>query len=134
MDIKEFLDRSAGKWFAQRTQYHLSEGKAENSKSEINIEMLSADCQEVVSICQQNQIEPRVTLGGQKISWDNSVDWGKTKQKGTTIIVFLPDGELLNAGKLLSTADKTQQQLIEGSYILAADEALTLVTKNSKLC
>ncbi|HEY9822392.1 MAG TPA: phycobiliprotein lyase, partial [Candidatus Sericytochromatia bacterium] len=53
MDIKEFFEQSAGKWFSQRTSHHLAFRQAENGKSNITIEMLGADDPEVVKLCEQ---------------------------------------------------------------------------------
>ncbi len=127
MDIKEFLDLSAGKWFAQRTRYNLDSQKTENSKSEIKIEILSHDTPEMIRLCQQNHIDPGITLGGKKVSWDNSVDWGKTKQNGCAIVIFIADRDSLQIGKLLRTIGNPQPKLIAGRYIMGNDEALTLI-------
>lgn len=125
MDIKEFLDLSAGKWFSQRTNYLLngSENKAQNNKADLTIELISKDDSRVVQICQAGKINPDLSLGGTVQSWDNSVDWGKPKQAGSSTIVLIPDGENDRAGKLLRQGDTK----VCGNYILGDDEALTLV-------
>ncbi|MGK7873556.1 MAG: phycobiliprotein lyase [Xenococcaceae cyanobacterium] len=132
MEIKEFLELSAGKWFSQRTSYHLDREKAENSKSEIIIEMLSPDHPEVVKLCEQHKINPSFTLGGTKASWDNSVDWGKAKQKGSTMIILVPDADNHQIGKLLRTMGNPKTTLIAGRYIMGNDEALTLIVEEGR--
>ncbi|MBR8829336.1 MAG: phycobiliprotein lyase [Gomphosphaeria aponina SAG 52.96 = DSM 107014] len=122
MQIKEFLKLSVGKWFAQRTSYHLQEEKADNSKSEMTIELLAPDAPELIQLCQQNQSDPKFTLAT-KTSWDNSVDWGKTKQTGATTIILLPDAENQQIGKLITGEQKS------GQYHLGEDEALTLIVE-----
>jgi hypothetical protein len=129
MEIKDFLELCAGNWFSQRTSYHLEQQQAENSKSELTIELLSPDRPEVSQLCQQFRIDPRASLGGTKVSWDNSVDWGKTKQKGYSILVLIPDPENLQIGQLLQSF-KTPQK---GRYILGNDEALTLIVEGDNI-
>ena len=129
MDIKEFLELSVGNWFSQRTGYHLEQEKSENSKSDISIERLPQEDPEVVKLCELYQINPSVTLGGVKTSWDNSVDWGKAKQRGSTLIVLLPQVNNYQAGKLLRTRGNLQPQRVTGRYILGNDEALSLIVE-----
>ena len=128
MDIKEFLDLTIGKWFSQRASYHLDRQKAEHSKGELTIEMLSVDNSEILNLCEQHQINPHNSLGGIKTSWDNSVDWGKPKQKGSTIITVIPDVDNPQVGKLVG-----QNQVNAGRYILGNDEALTLIIEDGKI-
>ncbi|MCU0534625.1 MAG: phycobiliprotein lyase [Hydrococcus sp. Prado102] len=132
MKIEEFLEMCAGKWFSQRTSYHLDRTQVENSKSEITIERLSSDSREVVALCEQHNIDPSTTLGGTKASWDNSVDWGKTKQIGSAIVVVVPDRENPQVGKILQTAGTLSKTPVSGRYVLGNDEALTLIVEEEK--
>jgi len=125
MEIKEFIELSVGQWFAQRTTYQLQEEKADNSKSEITLEMLSQDNSELVKICQKHQIEPNLTIAT-KSSWDNSVDWGKAKETGFNLLILVPDTQNQQVGKLL-TGNLTQQKI--GHYQMGEDEALTLIVE-----
>ena len=127
MDIKEFLKQSAGKWFSQRTRYDLNGEKAENNKSDLVIEILSEGNPELVQFCQQNQLDPQLIILGKKISWDNSVDWGKTKDLGSAIVFFLLDSADLNRGKIMRSDNSQPPQFIPGRYLFGEDEALTLI-------
>lgn len=131
MEINEFIELGIGQWFSLRTSYHLDDNKTDNSKSDITIERLSVDHPEVVNLCQQRKIDPTITLGGTKISWDTSVDWGKTKQVGSSLMILIPDGDNLQMGQLLHRRH-LQQTVISGRYILGNDEALTLITEEGK--
>lgn len=126
MDIREFWHLNAGKWFSLRTNYYLHTGKAENSKADIAIEIVAPDRAQIVQLCQQNNIDPNHSLGGALHSWDNSVDWGKPKQQGSSLIVLIPDGNNSRIGRLLKKAGHHQQASSCGNYILGEDEALTL--------
>jgi hypothetical protein len=119
MDIKEFVGLCTGKWFSQRTSF---QAKVESSKAEITVEFLAAEHPECVKLCEQYQIQPNLALGGTKASWDSG-DFGKNKQTGSTLLVWIPDdsanGRIL---RFLSQGQATAQ----GKYCLGTDEALTL--------
>jgi hypothetical protein len=133
MKIEEFLEMCAGKWFSQRTSYYLDRTHVENSKSDITIERLSSDSREVIALCEQHNINPSTTLGGTKALWDNSVDWGQTKQIGSAIVVVIPDSDNPKVGKILQTAGTLLNNPFSGRYILGNDEALTLIVEDEKI-
>ncbi len=125
MDIKEFIHLSAGKWFSQRSIHHLDEDKTENNKAEITVETLPSDLPDLVQLCQKNQINPNDTLAGMKVSWDNSVDWGKPKEKGFSTIILVSDRDNPQSGKLLTLMDRKDVNV--GRYLLDEDESLSLM-------
>jgi hypothetical protein len=63
MDIQEFINLCAGKWFSQRTSYQLAAQKVANNKAEITIDLLAAD---VVKLCLENNCQSQSSLGGWK--------------------------------------------------------------------
>jgi phycoerythrin-associated linker protein len=126
MDIKEFFELSAGKWFAQRTHYDLAGQQAGSSKSEIIIEFLPSQAPEVLQLCQRAGVRPGSAGDGLKISWDNSVDWGKPKQVGFTLLVPIPDPERPQTGQLLRNSSISPEEALKGRYTLGTDKALTL--------
>jgi phycoerythrin-associated linker protein len=127
MDLQEFLESSAGNWFAQRTSYNLAQGNCENNKAEITVEKLSSEHPEVIELCQKNSLKPNLSCGGIKVSWDNSVDWGKPKDKGYSMLVFIPDEDKTETGKILRHNNQSISTMTLGRYILAEDESLTLI-------
>ena len=129
MDIRQFLDLSAGKWFSQRTNYLLSGDKAANSKADITIELIFQDDVRMIQLCQEYNINPQDCLAGAVQSWDTSVDWGKPKQLGSSAIALIPDPENNSQGKLLTQVHTAAM----GHYILGEDEALTLIIDTQEL-
>lgn len=131
MDINKFLEQNEGKWFSQRTIYNLNQETAENSKSNLSIELLKPDNEMLVKLCQQQEINPTAAIGAIKTNWDNSIDGGKKAEKGTNLLVLIANDEQTQEGKiLLSNQNKTASV---GSYVLGEDEALTLILKENKL-
>lgn len=126
MEIQKFLDLSVGNWFCQRTSYLLNPETAENSKSELQITSLDLEHPEVVKLCEEHNINPQQAHGGIKSAWDNSVDWGKPKAQGFSILIVIADSEQTQQGKILQTTNLRQEPSFSGSYIIGNDEAITL--------
>ena len=134
MNIQEFFEQSAGKWFSQRTSHHLAFKQAENGKSNITIEMLSADDAEVAKLCQQYDIDPGLALCGARVTWDGMMEWDgdgdadKEQHKGSTVLVPVPDPDKPNEGRLLREMGYAEKAPVAGRYIMGSDDALTLIT------
>ena len=129
MNLKEFLDLSAGRWFSQRTNYLLGGEKADNSKADIKIEVIPPDDSRAVQLCQKHNLDPQLSIGGTVQSWDNSVDWGKPKQVGSTTIVLIGNPNDDHTGILIRPEDTK----VCGNYALGADQALTLTIETDEL-
>ncbi|MEQ9550220.1 MAG: phycobiliprotein lyase [Coleofasciculus sp. G3-WIS-01] len=128
MDIKEFFEQSAGRWFSQRTSHHLAFKQAENGKSNITIEMIAADAPEVVQLCQQYEVDPALALCGARVTWDGTMDWDEEKHQGSTVLVPVADPDKPNEGKLLREMGYAEKAPVAGRYIMGDDQALTLIT------
>lgn len=129
MNLKKFLDLSEGRWFSQRTNYLLGEDKADNSKADITIELMAKDDSFAIELCQKHHLDPSLIIGGTIQSWDNSVDWGKDKQVGSAIVVFVSNREDERTGKII----RPQDTQVGGHYTLGLDEALTLIIDNDEM-
>jgi phycoerythrin-associated linker protein len=130
MDIKEFVALSEGKWFSQRTSYYFDNDKAENSKADITIEIIDREDGDLIQLCQDSKISANGDLKATKISWDNSVDWGKPKQTGSSKLVLIPDSDNAGVGKLIGSIALPGKTSQVGRYILGDDEALTLIVED----
>jgi hypothetical protein len=128
MDIQEFFEQSAGKWFSQRTSHHLAFKQAETGKSNITIEMLPADAPEVVKLCQQYEVDPASALCGARVTWDGTMEWDEEKHTGSTVLVPVADPEKPNEGRLLREMGYAEKAPVAGRYIMGSDGALTLIT------
>ncbi len=124
MDIKKFIDLCTGNWFSQRTNYQVETEKTQSNKADLSITLVGTDDSRIAQLCQENHIDPQLSLGGLQHSWDNSVDWGKPKQQGSSLIILIPDPDNPQTGKIISNA--ANQNLL-GKYVLGNDSALTLI-------
>ncbi|MFB2936214.1 phycobiliprotein lyase [Aerosakkonemataceae cyanobacterium BLCC-F154] len=129
MDIKEFFEMSAGKWFSQRTSHHLAFKQSESGKSDIRIEMLPADDPEVLELCKQYEIDPNLTWGGARVSWDGTMEWDEEKHAGSSVLVPIPDPDKPGEGKLLRDVGYAEKAGVAGRYVMGSDGAMTLITE-----
>ncbi|MBD2777927.1 phycobiliprotein lyase [Iningainema tapete] len=129
MNIEEFFQLSAGKWFSQRTSHHLAFKQAENGKSELVIESLAKDHPDVIKLCQQYEIDPSKANCGARVSWNGTMEWDEEKHTGSTVLVIVPDEGNPNEGKLLREMGYAEKAPVAGSYKIGSDDALTLTTE-----
>ncbi|HAG84299.1 MAG TPA: phycobiliprotein lyase [Cyanobacteria bacterium UBA12227] len=133
MDIKEFFEQSAGRWFSQRSSHHLPFKQPENGKSNVTIELLVADAPEVLKLCQQYKIDPSLAVCGAKITWDGTLDSDQQKQQGSTVLVPIADSDQLNEGRLLREIKYAEKAPVIGRYSLGNDGVLTLISEDETL-
>ena len=128
MDIKTFLDKFAGDWFSQRTNYNLVDNQVDNSKANVTVNLLSADNTQVIQLAQQHNLNHDLSLGAIASSWDNSPDWGKAKQQGSALMLVFADENELNQGKVVRIVNANK--IIIGKYLLAEDTSLTFTIQD----
>ncbi len=124
MDIQAFLELCVGKWFSQRSSYQFDSQKAESHKSELTIEWLENSNSIIASLCQEYRLAPSQVIGCHKVSWNNSLDYGKQKQIRTSTMIVIPDQNTPETGKIIQSLQSQPSQ--QGNYNLGKDEALTL--------
>jgi len=131
MDIKDFLNLNVGNWFSQRTSYELAQENALNCKSDLIIEFLAGNSPELVNLAGELNRDGQNFLGATKTNWDNSVDWGKPKEKGYSLLVLIPETEHRDLGKIIIKNSQGTSGIKQGRYVLGNDEALTLIVEDN---
>ncbi len=129
MDIQEFFELSAGKWFSHRTSHHLAFKQSEDGKSDITVEILLPDNPEVVKLCEQYEIDPALAQCGARVIWNGTMEWDQEKHTGSTGLVPVADPDNPHSGKLLREMGYAEKTPVAGRYIMGSDQALTLVTE-----
>jgi len=127
MDIQAFLNLCAGKWFSQKTNYYAGAETSQSSKADLEIALILPEEQKITNICQNHRLDPNASLGGLFYSWDTSVDWGKPKEVGSSLMVFVPNEENSHLGTLVTANDSCQL----GHYFLGHDQSLTLTVETT---
>lgn len=133
MDVKEFVEQSAGKWFSQRSNHYLSTQPTESGQSNLVMELLLANDPEIIKICQGYNIEPATAPYGLRVTWEGTITGNTKKQTGSTVIVLVPELDKPKEGKLLQSIGNSQKTPLPGRYIMADDDSLTMITENEKI-
>jgi hypothetical protein len=137
MDVREFFELSAGKWFSQKTSHHLTLKQSEQGKSDLVIEILPTDNPQVVKLCQQAGVDPSSIWGGVKYSWKGTISWdthpqNPANQQGETIIIASADLPTAKTGKLFQSSNSNRSPQVV-RYTMGDDDALTLVTAHDNI-
>ncbi|HEY9864799.1 MAG TPA: phycobiliprotein lyase [Candidatus Obscuribacterales bacterium] len=133
MNIIEFFELSAGKWFSQRTLHNLKSGQLQAGKSNLIIESLPQTDAKVVQLCQQHDIDPTTISGGFSSTWDGTTEGNSNQQKGSAILVPIINPDHPQTGQLLQFQGTNPNQSLSGRYNLGEDEVLTVITETPNL-
>ncbi|MEH1976098.1 MAG: phycobiliprotein lyase [Nostoc sp.] len=133
MNIEEFFQLSAGKWFSHRTSQHLAFNQSENSKSDIIIETLAVDHPEAIKLCQQYKINPSSASCATKITWNGTMEKDQVKHSGSTVLVSVPDADNPAQGKLLREIVDVNKIPVAGRYKIDSDGALILTIEDETI-
>lgn len=138
MDVKEFFDLSAGKWFSQKTSHHLTLKQSEHGKSDLVVDILPSDDPQVIALCQQACVDPSLVWGGAKYSWKGTTHWdteqqSQANQQGSAIAILVPSQPGSNTGSLFRTVSGVANPPSAAKYTMGEDNALTLVTEDEQM-
>ncbi|BAY07034.1 phycobiliprotein lyase [Calothrix sp. NIES-2098] len=133
MNIEEFFELSAGKWFSHRTSHLLAVKQSEEGKSNIIIEMLAADDPEVIKLCQKYEVNPSSAACSVRVTGNGAIAGDKEKHSGSTVLVAVPDADNPNEGKLLQETNNAATVDIAGRYKIGSDDAVTLTIESETI-
>ena len=129
MNIEEFFELSAGKWFAHRTYTDLIGKRSEEGKSELLIKSLPVDHPEVIQVCQKYEFDPKQATCTAKFYWDDITKLNQ-KKTGSMVLVLMSGTDNPLEGKFLHQIPESDVSLhLPGSYTIGEDEALTLYVR-----
>lgn len=136
MDVQEFFELSAGKWFSQKTSHHLTLKQSEQGKSDLAIEILPNDDPQIIQLYQQAGVDSGLTWGGAKYTWKGTTHWdtqqqSQANQQGSSIVMAIPDEASVNAGRLFQSTGIATSSPVIAQYSLGDDDALTLTIDNN---
>jgi CpeS-like protein len=139
MNVREFFELSAGKWFSQKTSQHLTLKQSEHGKSDLVIEILASDNPQLVRLCDRANIDPNLIWGGVKYTWKGTIAWDTPlqtagNQQGESIAIAVPDAPAARTGKFVSFSGGDDRSPQVARYTLGDDDAFTLVTEHGNIC
>ncbi|MEL6815580.1 MAG: phycobiliprotein lyase [Cyanobacteria bacterium J06598_3] len=131
MEIVNFFEKLAGKWFSQRTTHALSTQQSKAGKSDLEVTFLEATSDEVQQLCQSHNAAgvTAAPLCGLQIQQNSTVD-GDTKAKvATTLLVPLTPSE--ESGHSLSGPLLRSNSAAKSTYTLE-EEVLTILSDGAE--
>jgi len=133
MEIVNFFEKLAGRWFSQRTTHALSTQQSKAGKSDLEIEFLAADAAEVTQLYQAADGMDAEPLCGLQIQQNSTIEGDTSSQARSTLMVPLKptatteetvSGTLIRSGGAPGSVQS-------GCYTLE-DEVLTIVSENAE--
>jgi hypothetical protein len=124
MNINTFIEKITGSWFSQRTTYNINQEEVDNSKANLTINLLDINTPEVKEKIAQKSLNIDNNVIVIAEIWDTSPDWGKPNKQGNSFILLSKDEGDLTRGEIWRFL--SNNEVLEGKYILAEDESLTL--------
>ncbi len=123
MDIVNFFESLAGKWFSQRTIHNLPVQSSQAGQSNLQIEWLPAGDGELAQVCAPLDHDPSQIACGLRIHQDGQIEGQTQKIQGTALIVLMTPSDT-GEGVLVQAVGSTVRQ---GHYRVE-DEVLTITT------
>jgi hypothetical protein len=125
MEIVNFFETLAGKWFSQRTTHYLASQSSQAGQSNLLIEFLPATDASLVQVCEAQGHAPSHIACGLKVNQDSRLDGDTSNTQSTTLMVILkPAAE--GQGILFQASPKIP--VAQGEYRLD-HEVLTFTTQ-----
>ncbi len=123
MDIVNFFETLAGKWFSQRTIHNLASQSSQAGESNLLIEFLPATDADLANACAPLGHDPGPIACGLRIHQDSQLDGESKKVQSTALMVIMAPNEA-GEGVLVQTA--ASAPALQGSYRVEND-VLTIV-------
>lgn len=130
MDIIEFFEQSAGKWFSQRTSQNLTDRESAAATTDLWIETLDNSDSEASQLCLAQKVDSSEVLCAARIRWESKPELNKPKQSGSTVLVAVGDRAQQAEGKLLQKTTSPSTAPGVSRYIIGSDEAVTIITES----
>ncbi len=133
MEIVNFFEKMAGRWFSQRTTHALSTQQSKAGKSDLEVVFLGSDAAEVKALYESLNADSghfTTPLCGLQVQQSSTIEGDTKPSVSTTLMVpFAPevtsgDGQLISSG--------TSNKGVKRSTYTLEDEVLTIVTKNDQ--
>jgi len=125
MSILNFLEKSVGKWFSQRTSYQLGQTEEWHQSDKTNVfqDLVPPDAEDVLKLCDRAHVDPQLAIVGLQTRWEKT----SLKPAGSSLLVPLQSPAAEGKGQIVlrGNANKPTQQ---GTYFWGSDETLIILT------
>jgi hypothetical protein len=127
MEIVNFFESLAGKWFSQRTTHYLSSPSSQTGQSNLLIEFLAHMDPELVQVCESVGQDPSQIACGLRVNQDSRMD-GDTQNTKTSSLMVAMHPDATGKGVLVQSAP--HQPPAQGEYRVE-NEVFSITTQTS---
>jgi CpeS-like protein len=124
MEIVNFFETLAGKWFSQRTTHNLAGLSSQAGQSNLLIEFLPATDSDLAQVCTTLGYNPSQIACGLRVHQDSQLEGETQKIQSSALMVIMTPTD---AGEGVLVQAPTASPALQGSYRVE-DEVLTIVT------
>ena len=132
MTMMDFFRKSEGTWFSQRTVHHFDTTKGQSGDSNIIIEVLEHNDSLIKQVCEEQNIDPNLAVGGATFLWQDNLDDPYPNPDWAAILVDIPDGENKTQGRFLRNKGYVEGIPVVCEYHFTRDGVLTISTEYEK--
>jgi hypothetical protein len=129
MTMMDFFRKSEGSWFSQREVHHYDLLNNETTESNLIIQVVERDDRRVAEICQAQQIDPSLAMGGGAFLWQQDLDDVAPNPDYAAVLIDVPDDDTGRSGKLIRNKGYVEIAPVICRYWFGQDGILTIDTE-----
>ena len=129
MTIMDFFRKSEGTWLTLRAVHHFDLVDDESGESNLIIQVVAKDDPKVVTICEQQSINPAQAMGGGRFMWQANLDDVPPNEDYGAVLIDVPDDETRQSGKLIRDRGYVEKIPVISRYWFGQDGILTIDTE-----
>ena len=129
MTMMDFFRKSEGTWLTLRAVHHFDLVDDESGESNLIIQVVAKDDPKVVTICEQQSINPAQAMGGGRFMWQANLDDVPPNEDYGAVLIDVPDDETRQSGKLIRDRGYVEKIPVISRYWFGQDGILTIDTE-----
>jgi CpeS-like protein len=129
MTMMDFFRKSEGSWFSQREVHHYDLLNNETTESNLIIQVVDREDPRVAEICQAQQIDPILAMGGGAFLWQQDLDDEAPNPDYAAVLIDVPDDATGRSGKLIRNKGYVEIAPVICRYWFGQDGILTIDTE-----
>jgi CpeS-like protein len=129
MTMMDFFRKSEGTWLTLRAVHHFDLVDDESGESNLIIQVVAQDDPKVVTICEQQSINPAQAMGGGRFMWQANLDDIPPNEDYGAVLIDVPDDETKRSGKLIRDRGYVEKIPVISRYWFGQDGILTIDTE-----
>lgn len=132
MTMMDFFRKSEGSWYSKRTVHHFDDTPEQSGDSNIIIEVLESNDNRIQKVCEEQNIDPQLAVGGASFLWQDNLDNPNPNPDWAAILVDIPNSDNNTSGRFLRNKGYVEGIPVVCNYNFAADGVLTIITEYEK--